>query len=71
MKNRDIGIILGLLLFIVITLTLFIKSSTDNASPSGNAIAQPYPYLQPFPSTSQMQQPQQPLQQLPNTAVRI
>jgi hypothetical protein len=69
MKNRDIGIILGILPFLVITLTLFIRSSADNPSQSGNAIAQPYPYLQPFPSPSQPQQPQQPQQQqLLNTA---
>jgi hypothetical protein len=78
MKNRNIGIIMGLLPVIVIILTLFIKSSTDNTSLSDNAIAQPYPYLQPFPATSQLQQqpPQQqqqpPLQQqLPNTATNV
>jgi hypothetical protein len=68
MKNRDIGIILGLLPFLVITLTLFAKSPIDTASLTDNAVAvQPYPNLQPFPSTStgqmqiQQSQPQQPL----------
>ena|SRR5689334_2065049 len=58
MKNRDIGIMLGLLPFIVIALTLFAKSPIDTTtSLTGNAAvaAQPYPYLQPFPSTGQMQ----------------
>ena len=77
MKNRNVGIVLVILPFLVITVTLFIKSSTDNTLLSDNAIAQPYPYLQPFPSTSQMQQQppppqQQPLQQqLPNTATNV
>jgi hypothetical protein len=66
MKNRDIGIMFGLLPFLVITLTLFTMSSIENTSLTGNVVAQPYPYLQPFPSTSQMQiqQSQQPLNAL-------
>jgi hypothetical protein len=57
----------GLLPFLVITLTLFAKSPIDTAtSLTGNAAVaeQPYPYLQPFPSTTtgqmQIQQSQQP-----------
>jgi hypothetical protein len=63
MKNRNIGILLGLLPFLAIILTLFVRWSVDNTLLTDNAAAQPYPHLQPFPSTSQIQQSQQPLQQ--------
>lgn len=69
MKNRNIGIILGLLPFLAITLVLFIGFPASNTSLSSKAAAQPYSYLQPFPSTSQPAQ--QPQQRPPNIAASV
>jgi hypothetical protein len=68
-KNLSRGITVSLLVLLVIASAVFAKFLVENNFFTRSAVAQRYPYLQPFPSTSQQQPQQNPPSQ--NTAISV